>query len=238
MDWDYEKYDGGHKGRPHGKVAARCVGILRKLRRGTLDKTSLLSDTRPVHLTLFRGLTPAGMTYFAGNYRGSPYPVLDAYNVQIGGQPGTFAPYVAQDMAIFSNMMATALQDVSHHLAMSHLPEDEQVLYATTFATWALVTFLRIHPYANGNGHISRFIVWAFMGSFDIWPKSWPFESRPGHPYDANIARYVANDRDPLIQMILAAVVDTPPLLERVRPWRSWSYLVMRIKAFFGSLVT
>ena len=44
-------------------------------------------DTRPVHLELFEGLTPESCPYYAGHYRGEPYPCLRHYSVVIPSDP-------------------------------------------------------------------------------------------------------------------------------------------------------
>ena len=66
------------------------------------------------------------------------------------------------------------------------------------------VLFLVIHPYANGNGHIARWIVWMMLIRSKHHPQTWPLNSRP--PTDDLIRLYRMNDKMPLIQFIIKAI--------------------------------
>jgi len=66
--------------------------------------------------------------------------------------------------------------DGAHKLPNAHLPREQKLAYAVIFACSIFVTFLQIHPYANGNGHAARLVVWAILGRYGYWPKSWPIE--------------------------------------------------------------
>jgi Fic family protein len=67
--------------------------------------------------------------------------------------------------------------------------------------------FLRIHPYANGNGHAARFCTWAILGAFGYWPERWPIEPRPPDPpYTQLLVDYRNGNRVPLERYLLSCI--------------------------------
>jgi len=65
--------------------------------------------------------------------------------------------------------------------------------------------FLTIHPYANGNGHTGRFLVWLVLGRFGYWPKKWHLHPRPnlpGYDYSKAIADARSGSPEALEEMI------------------------------------
>ncbi|WP_330996545.1 hypothetical protein [Burkholderia cepacia] len=66
-----------------------------------------------------------------------------------------------------------------------------------------MVTFLAIHPYANGNGHISRFLILCYLGAAGFYPESWPVDKRPPDPYINAIVLYRNGFADDLRELVL-----------------------------------
>jgi Fic family protein len=62
------------------------------------------------------------------------------------------------------------------------LSPEQRLRYLVALAAHVFVAFLTIHPYANGNGHAARLIVWSVFGRYGHWPKNWPVEPRPTDP--------------------------------------------------------
>jgi len=73
-----------------------------------------------------------------------------------------------------------------------------------TFACRVLVEFLRVHPYANGNGHMGRWIVWLILAKFGYWPKKWPLDTSP--PYGRLIELHRDGDTLQLETFVLDCV--------------------------------
>lgn len=67
--------------------------------------------------------------------------------------------------------------------ALGKASPSQRIHLVAKYAAQFFDLFLRVHPYANGNGHIARLLVLAVFASFDIWPKKWPVEGRPPGPY-------------------------------------------------------
>lgn len=190
-------------------LPTRCRDSLIKLSAGNATNPNKIQDTRNEHGEMFAGLTPHACDYFAGHYRGEDYKCLRYYEVGVDGDPLVGAPsdYVAAEMAIFGKTVldAIAALDAAHTLPTTVLPEEHKLLHAVQVSCRALTEFLRIHPYANGNGHMGRWLVIALLHRYGFWPKSWPLDGHP--PYDQHLHDYRRGHRDGLEAFVLSCCI-------------------------------
>ena len=188
-------------------VPARVAELLGDLVRGDLDTRALVLDTRPAHCRVFKEVTPAGYEYYAGHYRGELFPCLRSYRVGIDGDARVGAPpesvgYLLGELHKQISARLTALD------ADSGLTTKERLKYIIPLACNALVLFLTVHPYANGNGHAARLMVWSILGRYGHWPHRWPVEPRPPDPpYTALIVRHRNGECKPLEDWLLRSLI-------------------------------
>jgi hypothetical protein len=192
IDWDYDKYDKGKT------VKTRCFDLLVNLRTKRISPDAA-ADTRPIHAAMFKNLTHPDCPYFAGQYRGSRDCLVD-YEVSVGTARTELSANVATTMA---NFAAQVRSDLAAVQAPSSLPPAEAFVSRLDVVLDRMVDFLAIHPYANGNGHMQRFIVWCFFAAMNFWPKKWPMDERPPRPYDDLIGLYRLGVKDPLRSYML-----------------------------------
>ena len=203
-EWEYKR----HPTYRPSELRARAVGIIRDLRNARTDSCGAAADTRPIHKQMFDGLTPIGHDYFAGHYRGEGYRCLQYYAVEIRGDRsvGLNPTLVFGRMSQFSREIrgGIAALDLAQRLPNSVVPSEQKLLRIIEFSCSVFEIFLRIHPFANGNGHMGRFMIWAILGRYGYWPSRWPIEPRPPDPpYTTLITQCRAGIHGPLEDYIL-----------------------------------
>lgn len=196
-EWDYEDFPS------HCIREQRCAQVLIDLDRGVLTANQHACDSRPVHFSMFKGMTLPGEEYFVGNYRGANFPGLLNYYVGVGQdcRVGVAPSDVSDELARFEVLVERAVNLV---LPLQGSREPKDVVVVVGVACTLLVEFLRIHPYANGNGHMGRFIVWAVLLLARVRPRRWPLNEKLPHPYGELLSRYRDGDRNPLIRFVLS----------------------------------
>lgn len=204
--WEYNNH-------PYAStLPIRCEAVLNDLELGRLDIGSGLKNTKPFHRRIFENLTPPEQPYLAGNFRGERFKCLRYLTVRVDSDKRVGAPpeRVAAEMANFnSNLLSEGLKalDAAFAIPDAQLSPAEKLNYAVKFSCRLLVQFLRIHPYANGNGHIGRLVVWFILARFGYWPMHWPLDAHP--PYDQLLSQYRDGDEQPLEDFVYRAIGGT-----------------------------
>jgi Fic family protein len=96
---------------------------------------------------------------------------------------GTDPKLVKRHMAEFDAQLQKAVAIFEKAWNARTEPVDDKVflLRLVHILGFFLQKFLTIHPYANGNGHIGRLIVWILLGRFGFWPNKWPLDASPSY---------------------------------------------------------
>jgi hypothetical protein len=100
---------------------------------------------------------------WVGAYRGMPGQ--ETIEVHVDDQWGTPANKVADEVARFENILHQALADLDIELPHSLINQSQfthssdQLFKVVELCSWAHAEWIRIHPFANGNGRIAR--IWA-----------------------------------------------------------------------------
>lgn len=191
----------------------RSRAILISIRNAGADyQAASASDTRSMHGSLFLGLTPPHFPYYAGQYRGYFLRCLSTYEVGINGDArvGHPAATVPQEMAAFTVQIKQLVQeaDFCWQVPNAILDSPSKVLRIVHLVAAAFVYFLEIHPYANGNGHMARFLLIALFARHQLYFRSnMEIHPRPREPdYSKAIASYRNGDVTGLHRLLLEAL--------------------------------
>jgi hypothetical protein len=184
--WEYKDYPGAKE-----RLKERAERILLGLRSGTRSTKDAALETRPSHAELFEGLTPACCSCYAGNYRGSAHRCLKEYPVGIKSDPRVGAPpaLVAWHMRAFTAKLSGGLQAIDAGAKSPTLTTSDRRANAIALACALFELFLRIHPYANGNGHAARLLLVAVLGRNGCWPRQFAIDPRPPEPHYSEAIR-------------------------------------------------
>ena len=138
--------------------------ILRDLVSDRIDTLAVAADSRPAHGRLFRDLVPGGYEYFAGHYRGEFYRCLRYYGVKIPNDPRVGVPPQAVGwlMRELGAEVEAGLRAIDANVLLT---TEQRLRYLSALACHTFEGLLRIHPYANGNGHSARVVVWSIFSA-------------------------------------------------------------------------
>ncbi|HSP17640.1 MAG TPA: hypothetical protein VLV78_23045 [Thermoanaerobaculia bacterium] len=200
-EWEYENHP------RRAVLPQRIAEVLRDLGVGRIDTLAVARDSREVHQRIFVELTPQGFEYYAGHYRGELYYCLRSYEVSIRSDPRVGAPSHAVGW-LMRDLRAEVEVGLKAIDANVSLKVDEKLRYIVALACHVFELSLRVHPYANGNGHAARFVVWSMFLRYGHWPRKWPIEPRPPDPpYTDLITRYRSGDKLPFEQYMLTTLI-------------------------------
>ncbi|MET3513040.1 fido (protein-threonine AMPylation protein) [Pseudacidovorax sp. 1753] len=200
--WKYESHPKA------ASVALRCAKILADADGDDLAKFSYLSSTRTWHRFLFEEVVHSRNSGYAGNYRGSNFFYLIAYEVSFGkkGDPpdpakqGKRAAEVARAMVDLHRSLISEIGKLRIEFAQNQNLTIENKLQAWSRMTATFFAeFLAIHPYANGNGHMSRLLVWCLFRMAGLRCVIWNVPTRNAWPTDEAIFLFRKGNKQPLI---------------------------------------
>jgi fido (protein-threonine AMPylation protein) len=158
------------------------------------------------HAELFRNLVP--LDYYAGNVRqDSPDRACLAVQVEIGAIPGTRFELVIAELA-------DLLNDFSNQMSLLEIrwplltPRDRATRFAIHTA-YLVGEFIKIHPFINGNGRISRFLWNWSLYRFGVAAQV-RVAPRPDPPYNTVMQLAMSGQRAELARLILIHLASNP----------------------------
>jgi hypothetical protein len=189
------------------RLAWNLVELLTELASAASDKTKpplpTLVDAKAWQRRAMMGLDVPDEAH-VGAFRGEPG--LEDVNVRIGSALGVMAPRVAAELAEFEARLHEVLSVLDEQYP-THDDLDEDGLKAVIdVAGWAHAQWVRIHPFANGNGRTAR--IWAnvILMRYGIEPVV-RLRPRPDGGYGAAGIQAMHGDWEPTAKYVRALVV-------------------------------
>jgi Fic family protein len=141
------------------------------------------------------------VAYYAGEIRDSDpaYPELDGYEVAVGPFPGAPSTAVPAALAAFERSAQSAVRGLDAAIGVGDAPQDNAELHGV-IRLCALLhgEWVRIHPFANGNGRTGR--LWANWAALRYGlPPFVTLKPRPGHPYGTAAMASMQGNHQPAI---------------------------------------
>jgi hypothetical protein len=94
---------------------------------------------------------------FVGRFRGEPG--LEKIGVRVGNKAGTSPGDVAQQLAVFEGKLKRTVEALDARYPAGSELDADGLAAVIQLSAWAHAEWVRIHPFANGNGRTARF--WA-----------------------------------------------------------------------------
>lgn len=109
-------------------------------------------------ILVMEGLEPEdGNPYYIGRFRGEPE--IEYVQVSVGENWGVDSQRVAAELRRFEAKLQTLVAELDALLPFNQNPDDDQKEAVLDLCAWAHAEWVRIHPFANGNGRTAR--LWA-----------------------------------------------------------------------------
>lgn len=167
------------------QIHANAAAVLRKIAAGAVDRHKpSIAMAQAWHRRLYEAVA-LPVPYYAGEPRDSDsnFPELVGYEVGIGRYPGTPSAEVPAALASFEAGGRRAVVPLDQAIPTGGEPADGQQLRGVLSLCAVLHgEWVRIHPFANGNGRTAR--LWANWAALRYGlPPFVTVKPRPGNPY-------------------------------------------------------
>ena len=145
---------------------------------------------------------------FVGAFRGEPG--LEKIQVRVGVHYGVDAVEVAQELAGFERKLHALLRELDAMLPNAQEPDADQLAAVVDLCAWVHAEWIRIHPFANGNGRTAR--LWAnFIAMRYGLPPFIRLRPRPNYGYGEAGSKAMQGDWKPtavVFRRLLDAFLD------------------------------
>lgn len=106
--------------------------------------------------TMMEGLAVPDPAYL-GAFRGSP--ALQGVNVRVGEYPGVDAAKVSGQLRLFDTKLSASVAELDKRIPSGSPLTPNLLVAVIDLCAWVHAEWVRIHPFANGNGRTAR--LWA-----------------------------------------------------------------------------
>lgn len=117
---------------------------------------------------------------FVGAFRGEPG--LEEIEVSMLDRFGVPAPEVRAELERFEAKLKQLVTELDGMVPVRELPNADQLEAVLDLCAWAHAEWMRIHPFANGNGRVARLWVNALAMRYSL-PPFMRLRPRPGAGY-------------------------------------------------------
>jgi hypothetical protein len=182
---------------------ANLKGVLGKLIKHALSTGPLdASRVAQWHKDLLSGLSYATDVTWLGAYRGSDHPNLENLGVRVGTVCGVSPHQVNEALVDFFEGLTARMSTLEVTIPVDRDKSKTQLRQIAELAGWAHGEWVRIHPFANGNGRTARLIANWVLSRFRLGPLV-GVRPRPGHPYGPAGAASMRGDHRLIIQFVV-----------------------------------
>lgn len=119
-------------------------------------ETPILEATRRWQALVMEGLDVPD-SRFVGAFRGEPG--LENIQVKVGASYGADSSSVADELARFEAKLQTLVAELDALIPIGQEADADQLAAIIDLCAWTHAEWVRIHPFANGNGRTAR--LWA-----------------------------------------------------------------------------
>lgn len=188
------------------QLRSNLARVLSKVRDEALRREPLTSEVaRAWQLDIMQGLVPPDPK-LVGKFRGEPG--LEDHNVQVGDLPGAWASDVSSELAEFDRKLRLAIAELDQMIERGQDLTADNVAAILTLCAWAHSEWVRIHPFANGNGRTARLWANSIAMRYGL-PPFLRIRPRPNGEYGRASAAAMQGDRRPTITLFRQMYIES-----------------------------
>jgi hypothetical protein len=168
--------------------------------------TPSLDLARNWQILIMKGLDPGNSNeYYIGRFRGEPE--LEYVQVRIYDQWGVDSELVVVELEKFEAKLKELVGELDVLVPLDKIPDDDQKQAVLDVCAWAHAEWVRIHPFANGNGRTAR--LWAnFIATRYRVPPFVRLRPRPATGYGSAGAKAMQGDWKPTAAVFRQLLAD------------------------------
>jgi hypothetical protein len=152
-----------------------------------------------------QGLVPPAPK-LVGRFRGEAG--LEDYNVKVGDLPGVQASDVSSELAQFNRKLRQAITELDHLIKPGQDLNADDLAAILTLSAWAHSEWVRIHPFANGNGRTARLWVNSIAMRYGL-PPFLRLRPRPDGGYGRAASSAMQGDWRPTLALFRRMYVES-----------------------------
>ncbi len=172
--------------------------VLRRIRQGARRRDSpTIEDARRWQAETMQDLQVPDPK-FVGAFRGEAG--LENIQVRIAGRYGVAAHEVAAALAHFEEVLQRVIRRLDEWIPRDAELDVDQLAAIVEVCAWAHAEWVRIHPFANGNGLTARLWVNSIASRYGL-PPFLRLPPRPAGSYAVANERALLGDRGPTVTL-------------------------------------
>jgi hypothetical protein len=188
------------------QLRSNLAAVFRRVRDEALRRESLTSEAaRGWQRDIMRGLVPPDPK-LVGRFRGEAG--LKNYNVRVGDLPGVQAADVSSELAEFDRKLRQAVAELDRLIEPDQDLTADDVAAVLTLSAWAHAEWVRIHPFANGNGRTARLWANSIAMRYGL-PPFLRLRPRPDRGYDRAASSAMRGDWRPTVALFRRMYVES-----------------------------
>jgi hypothetical protein len=156
-----------------------------------------LEQARSWQSNVMRGLTSPGSQY-VGRFRREPG--LVGCEIEVGDSPGVSSENVAEELKKFEEKLQTTVEALDGLIKPGQDMSADDVAAVIDLCAWVHSEWVRIHPFANGNGRTARLWANSIAMRYGL-PPFVRLRPRPDDGYDVASAEAMAGHWQPMVQV-------------------------------------
>lgn len=178
------------------QLRANLAKVFARVRDEALGRKPLTAEVARVwQLEMMEGLVPPGPNR-VGKFRGETG--LEDCEVEVGGFPAIPAAEVTAELAAFDRKLRLALTELDRLIRPDQDLTVDNVAAVLVLCAWAHAEWVRIHPFANGNGRTARLWANSIAMRYGL-PPFLRLRPRPGDSYGRVCAAAMRGDWRPTV---------------------------------------